>query len=120
MTPVAPLAAMDGARLEALRRLPEGEARAAALRELETLFLSQLLAAMRKTVPESDFLPRAPSRAVYEGMFDRAVAEAMAVRDPLGLVERLGDGLKVRDGRADTSAGNPQAATPGRSSHEDR
>jgi Rod binding domain-containing protein len=99
----APLAAVtavadaDGGRLDAIRRLPPGKARAAAAGELQVVFLTQLLAAMRKTVPESDFLPRSPARNVYEGVFDRAVAEAVAKSDPLGLVRLMGEetpGLK--------------------------
>ena len=93
----APLAAAtalyDGAsgRLDAIRRMPPGEARRAAAGELQVIFLTQLLSAMRKTVPESDFLPRSPARNVYEGVFDRAVAEAVARTDPLGLVRLMGE-----------------------------
>ena len=91
----------DRARLDAIRRLPEGAARKQAAVELEALFLTQLLSAMRKTVPEDDFLPRSPSRSVYEGAFDQAVARALAARDPLGLVETLGRGLKEPEGSSD-------------------
>jgi Rod binding domain-containing protein len=106
-----PLADPDEGRIAALRRAPAGETQPAAMKELEVVFLSQLLAAMRKTVPESDFLPRAAAHTVYEGMFDRTVAETMAQGDPLGLVERAGDGLKIRDERADRPAGNRHEAT---------
>ena len=94
----APLAATRAAsvgasgRLDAIRRMPPGEARRAAAGELQVEFLAQLLSAMRKTVPESDFLPRSPERNVYEGVFDRAVAEAVAKTDPLGLVRLMGEG----------------------------
>ena len=106
----APLAAVTAAsdgesgRLDAIRRLPAGKARAAAAGELEVVFLTQLLAAMRKTVPENDFLPRSPARNVYEGVFDRAVAEAVAQTDPLGLVRLMGEeapGLKNPHGSAE-------------------
>ena len=102
----AATAASDGesGRLDAIRRMPAGKARAAAAGELEVMFLTQLLAAMRKTVPESDFLPRSPARNVYEGVFDRAVAEAVALTDPLGLVRLMGErapGLKNPDGSAE-------------------
>ena len=96
-----PPADPDRARLDAIRRLPEGPARRQAAVELEALFLTQLLSAMRKTVPEDDFLPRSPSRSVYEGAFDQAVAQALASRDPLGLVQTLGQGLKEPDRPAD-------------------
>ena len=97
MSPLAavlPVGNPDQGRLDAIRRMPEGDARRAAAVELQVMFMTELLSAMRKTVPESDFLPRSPSRSIYEGTFDRAVAQAIAARDPLGLVERLGSGLK--------------------------
>jgi Rod binding domain-containing protein len=100
----------DAARIEALQRGGPGMPRHAAVREVETLFLAQLLKAMRRTVPQNDFLPRSPARDVYEGMFDRAVAESIGRGDPLGLLGRLGDppgeALKKVDGRADSGVGN--------------
>jgi Rod binding domain-containing protein len=110
MDALLPVDADDG-RLAALRRTPGGgrgpEARRAAATELQVMFLTQLLRAMRKTVPENDFLPRSPARNVYEGAFDRSVAEAIAARDPLGLVRTLaGDsGLKLDENPADTVTG---------------
>ena len=91
----------DEGRLDALRRTPAGDptARRAAAKELEVVFLTQLLRAMRKTIPENDFLPRSPARSVYEGAFDHSVAAAMAATDPLGLVGILG--------------GDPGSSSPG-------
>lgn len=76
-------------RLDALRRMPEAAARRAAAGELQSIFMVQLLRAMRKTIPESEFLPRSPARSVYEGMFDERVAETLAAGDPIGLVHAL-------------------------------
>jgi Rod binding domain-containing protein len=100
----------DEGRMEALRRAAPGSGTKAAAQELEVLFLTQLLRAMRKTVPENDFLPASPARNVLDGAFDRAVAASMAERDPLGLVERLGgqDGLKSQGGSAETATGQQQ------------
>jgi Rod binding domain-containing protein len=101
---------MDGGRIDALRRAPgsSATARRAAAGELEVMFLTQLLREMRRTVPQSDFLPPSPARTVYEGAFDRAVAGAMAERDPLGLVRTLGEApeLKFTGARADTDVGH--------------
>jgi flagellar protein FlgJ len=80
----------DDGRLDAIRRMPEASARRAAAAEIQSVFLAQLLRAMRKTVPESDFLPKSPERSVYEGVFDESVAGALATQDPLGLVKTLG------------------------------
>lgn len=85
VTPTAPAAGDTDAAKKAA-----GVADAA--KQLEVTFLTQLLQAMRKTVPESDFLPKSPERDVYNGEFDRSVAEALAARDPLGLVQALGPG----------------------------
>jgi Rod binding domain-containing protein len=100
------LLGVDDGALDGLRRRPES-ARPEAAKQVEVLFLTQLIRAMRKTVPENDFLPRSPARDVYEGAFDRAVAQAMAERDPLGLVDRLaGPPLKNPAESADTAVGN--------------
>jgi Rod binding domain-containing protein len=97
---------VDDGSLDALRRRPES-ARPEAAKQVEVLFLTQLIRAMRKTVPENEFLPRSPARDVYEGAFDRTVAQAMAERDPLGLVDRLsGPPLKSPAESADTALGN--------------
>jgi Rod binding domain-containing protein len=102
----------DG-RLEALRRSPDVAGRRAAAGELQVLFLTQLIRALRATVPESDFLPASPSRSLYEGAFDRSIAEAMAAGDPLGLVRTLGEApdLKISRQPADTAVGSQKAGS---------
>ncbi|MFN8542735.1 MAG: hypothetical protein U0807_00775 [Candidatus Binatia bacterium] len=120
MLQLPPAQIVDGTdtRLEAFRHMPRDRARAAAGRELETTFLTQLLGALRKTVPQSDFLPRSPSRDVFDGVFDRAVAEAMAARDPLGVVKTMaaadpGRELKLQRGVAEKESG-PSGPAKGR------
>ena len=114
-SPVVPVD-LDDVRLRTLERQPAAKAGPAAAKELEVVFLTQLLRAMRKTIPENDLLPRAPARDVYEGVFDRSVAASMAEQDPLGIVR--GIGLKVGAGPADTKVGNPPEGTG--ESHEGR
>jgi len=94
--------------LPALRQLPPERASAEAARQLETVFLTQLLQAMRRTVPESDLLPRSPERETYEGVFDGAVAEALAERDPLGLVGAVAGRLKSEPRSTDSQGGGPE------------
>jgi flagellar protein FlgJ len=121
MAAVSPLVALPpalydptGVELDALRRLPESQAPAAAAKELETVFLTDLLRAMRRTVPEEDYLPRSPEREVLDGAFDRTVAEQMAAGDPLGLVRVLGQGgLKSPPPDADRGAGQGGSAKGG-------
>jgi Rod binding domain-containing protein len=95
---VAGLAA-GGPDLEALRRGTGPDARRAAALALEQTFFTQLLEAMRKTVPESGLFPRSPMRTTYEGMFDRAISEKLAASDPLGLVARLAPEEVDHEGR---------------------
>lgn len=103
---------MDAGRLDALRRggVKGADGQRAAAEELQVVFLTQLLREMRRTVPQSDFLPPSPARSVYEGAFDRAVAGSMAKDDPLGLVRLLGQhpGLKLENVPADTKTGQQQ------------
>lgn len=112
MTPPVALGA-DGAAA-ALGALPErlprpGERAPHAARELETVLFTQLLQVMRKTVPDNDYLPKSAERDVYDGMFDRTVAEAMAASDPLGFEQAL----KVPDQAADTVPGAEERASQG-------
>jgi len=105
----------EAGRLDALRRAPEAQGRVQAVKELEVALFAQMLSAMRKTVPENDLLPRAPSRDVYDGAFDRVVAEKLAETDPLGLTRTLGQELlKSRVEAADSSDGKKgaEANTP--------
>lgn len=111
MTPVTDTG--TDVRLDMLRRMPEREARPQAAKQLEVEFLTQLLSALRKTVPKNDFLPKAPSRDVYDGLFDRTVAERMAAGDPLGLAHLLaqppqgGEALKFQEGTAEKESAVP-------------
>jgi len=79
---------LDDGRLAAIERMGPAEGRRAAARELGEVFFTQLVAALRQTLPEGLF-PRVPGRDVYESLFDRQLAQALAAEDPLGLVERL-------------------------------
>ena len=93
------------ARLADLRRLPAGAAQQAAVRELAVTFMTELVAALRRTVPTSDFLPASPARGVYEGVFDRAFAQALSARDALGLEAMFA--FKNPPPSADTVSGSP-------------
>ena len=88
MAGVASLAG-GGPDLDALKRGRGADAQRAAARALEQTFFTQLLEAMRRTIPESGLFPRSPMRTTYEGMFDRSISEKLAQSDPLGLVKQL-------------------------------
>jgi Rod binding domain-containing protein len=72
--------------------------------QFESMFLQQMMSAMRKTVPESDFLPRGYADSVYDGMMDQAIAESGSKQAPLGLAMNMYRQLE-RDGLgSDTSS----------------
>lgn len=53
--------------------------------QFESMFLQQMMVAMRKTVPESEFLPRGYADSMYESMMDQAIAESGSQQAPLGI-----------------------------------
>lgn len=83
---------LGGGRVDAIRRMGGERAQEAAAREVQTGLFAQLIAAMRETLPESSLLPKSAGRDVYDGLFDREMANLLASNDPLGLVARLGRG----------------------------
>lgn len=109
MDPVVPIGLPTGVQVGA-RRGESPETTAA--RELQVVFLTQLMEAMRRTVPDSGLTEASPARKVYEGAFDRVVAETLARNDPLGMVQQLGKPadsreLKVLEKAAETASGQP-------------
>jgi flagellar protein FlgJ len=89
---------------------PGGDARAlaAAARQFEALFLEQMLAAMRDTVPE-DGLMRGRDEDVYQEMMDRELARSLVEREAYGLADALERQMTPRDGRSDDVAATPSA-----------
>jgi murein DD-endopeptidase MepM/ murein hydrolase activator NlpD len=85
-----PVGTLLQGKLDVIQRMDANNGRVAAARELQVAFFTQLIEAMRRTIPENSLLPRSPTRDVYDGLFDRELANAMVARDPLGLVARLG------------------------------
>jgi Rod binding domain-containing protein len=79
-------------RIDAIRRMGGERAQEAAAREVQTALFAQLISAMRETLPDSSLLPKSPARDVYDGLFDREMANLLASNDPLGLVARLARG----------------------------
>jgi hypothetical protein len=111
--------AVAGIRAEAVLAAQAGRdaaprTTAAAVRQMQVEFLTQLLGVLRKTVPENDFLPRSPEREILGGAFDRSVAEVLASRDALGMERALtaghGEaGFKVLPRSADILGERPVA-----------
>jgi len=57
--------------------------------KFEAVFFQQMMAAMRKTVPDSGFLPHGFAEGVQESMFDQAVADAGSKSGSLGIAMNI-------------------------------
>jgi murein DD-endopeptidase MepM/ murein hydrolase activator NlpD len=84
--------------------------------ELASLFVYQMLAAMRRTVPKSGLLDKGFAHDTYLSLFDQEIARHMARREDLGLTALLQRQLKDADadrqlpGRPDTALPRPSTA----------
>jgi murein DD-endopeptidase MepM/ murein hydrolase activator NlpD len=84
--------------------------------ELASLFVYQMLAAMRRTVPKSGLLDKGFAHDTYLSLFDQEIARHMARREDLGLTALLQRQLKDTDanhqlpGRLDTVLPRPSPA----------
>lgn len=68
-------------------------------REFEAMLLAQMIAAMRKTVPESGLLGASAHRQVFDGVFDLELARVLGGDNGLGLADVLTRqlGLETRE-----------------------
>lgn len=71
----------------------DGVDNARAAREMEALFVVQLMKAMRKTVPESGLLTGGRGEEIMRSIQDETLAQAVAARGGMGLAERLEETL---------------------------
>jgi murein DD-endopeptidase MepM/ murein hydrolase activator NlpD len=84
--------------------------------ELASLFVYQMLAAMRRTVPRSGLLDKGFAHDTYLSLFDQEIARHMARREELGLTALLQRQLKDADvdhqlpGRPNTGLPRPPRA----------
>ncbi len=53
--------------------------------EIESLFISQLLQFMRRTVPQGGLGGKGPGKDIYETLFDQELSRSLAKRGGLGL-----------------------------------
>lgn len=60
-----------------------------AAEEMEAVVLTQMLASMRKSVPEGDLWGKSVGHDVFRSMFDEEIAREAAARSPFGLAEVL-------------------------------
>lgn len=61
----------------------------AAVAEFESLFIHQMLSAMRKTVPEDGLIPTNTAQNIFEDMLDEEIAKVSSQAGGIGLAEIL-------------------------------
>ncbi|MEW5724671.1 MAG: rod-binding protein [Thermodesulfobacteriota bacterium] len=83
------------ARLERLGRLKK------ACADLESLFLTTLIQAMRQTVPDAGLLPEAVGADVYQSIADQRLAEYLGQAGGLGLGRTIFEQVARREETAD-------------------
>src|SRR5215475_12660678 len=106
------------ARMTAEERVLNGKPQdvKSAAAELASLFVYQMLAAMRRTVPKSGLLDKGFAHDTYLSLFDQEIARHMARREDLGLTALLQRQLKGPDadrqlpGRPDAAPSRPSTA----------
>ena len=92
--------ASKGATQEALRQVSK---------EFESIFLYQMISAMRKTVGENGFLPKSHGQEIFEGMLDEEWSKKLAgTNGRAGLAELLYQQLSRQLGLEATE----ESATP--------
>ena len=117
MEPSTPLLATDSRSLDALRRQASGDPRAAtraAAGQVESLFMRQMLKAMRDATPKSGMWD-SNAQGTYSDMFDQQLAQSLSGR-PGGLADVIARQLTRQMGDAPGAGARPgdpaaQAAT---------
>ena len=67
------------------RDIPEDEGLRNVSRQFESLFVNQLISAMRKTVVRDGLIPESQGEKVYQAMLDQQYAQRMSDTDQIGL-----------------------------------
>lgn len=85
--------------------LPEKVKLEKAAHELEAVVLTQLLAAMRETVPKGGLFEESASQDLFQSMLDEELARSSAAKSPFGLADavmkQLGAAFKTDEGDAE-------------------
>lgn len=82
-------------------------------REFESMLVTQMISAMRKTVGESGLLPESPQRKVLDGVFDNEMASSLVAAGGLGLAETLAAQIQDQAARSAAAGGRPALPVAG-------
>jgi len=75
--------------------------------KFESAFMQQMMTSMRKSVPESGFMPKGFAEKSYQSMMDQAIADAGSQQGVLGIAATIYHQLKR--GGADSGADGDKA-----------
>ncbi len=84
------------ARLELACKTQEDKELREACQEFESIFLYQMIRAMRATIPRSDFFGSSYGRDVFESMLDEQYAQEMSQTESIGLGELIYQQLSAK------------------------
>ncbi len=100
---------VDGVLGAGFAALPPKEKLRRAATELEAVVLTQLLAAMRETVPEGGLFEESSSNEIFRSMLDQELARSTAAKSPFGLADavmkQFDAAFKVPHGAAEAPIG---------------
>lgn len=88
-TPIASPQSDDTARIAKLDK---------ACRDLEAMFVGELLKAMRNSMPENELLPEMPGSDVYESMIDQQLAGYLSQGRGMGLGQAVFNQMTAAQG----------------------
>ncbi len=78
--------------------------------KFEAIFMQQMMSAMRKSVPESDFLPHGFAEGVHDSMLDQAIADFGSKQGRLGIARQMYRQLEsIKSGREEAIQGMDKA-----------
>jgi flagellar protein FlgJ len=77
--------------------------------EIESLFISQMLQFMRRTIPQSGLLGNGPGKDIYETLFDQELSKSLAKKGGMGLGNMI---YKQMIKREEKNPPQPQELTP--------
>lgn len=95
MEPIAPIlhAPVNSANLDRFH-----DARAeGAFKDLEALFINELLKEMRKSIPDDGLFEKNHEREIYEGMLDSVFSEAMAESGQFGIAKQIAEQVRIQE-----------------------
>jgi len=57
--------------------------------KFEAIFMQQMMSAMRKSVPKSEFLPHGFAESMHDSMLDQAIADSGSKKGSLGIAKQM-------------------------------